>query len=144
MKTINWKYAIIAGIIGTVFFDIAGLFFTGKWWDIPSILGEKTGLGLVYGVLVHYSNGVFLAILFAGIAPSLWGPKWLRPIVFMICQTIVVVWLFMFPLLGAGIAGTKLSPMMPLITIFRHLAFAVPLIFLIHASIPQVKTIKVK
>ncbi len=132
MKTINWKNAIIAGILGTILFDLAGLLLTGNWWDIPGTLGAKTGLGLAYGVIGHYSNGILLAILFAGIAPSLWGPKWLRPIIFVTGEMIALVWLFMLPLLGAGVAGLDVSPMMPVITFLRHLAYAIPLIFLIQ------------
>jgi len=135
MKTINWKSTIIAGIIGTILFDIVGLFLTGKWWDIPGLLGMKTGLGLAYGVVGHYSNGILLAILFAGIAPSLWGPKWLRPLIFVVGETVALVWLFMLPLLGAGVAGLDASPMMPIITLARHMAYAVPLIFLINYDI---------
>ena len=137
MNTINWKKAILAGIIGTILFDIQGLFITGTWWDIPEILGAKTGLGLAYGVIGHYSNGILLAILFAGIAPSLWGPKWLRAITFVVGETIALVWLFMMPLLGAGIAGIDMDPMMPLITLIRHIAYAIPLIFLIEYEIPK-------
>jgi len=132
MKTINWKNAILAGFLGTVLFDILGLILTGNWWDLPAILGAKTGLGLAYGVLGHYSNGILLAILFAGIAPSLWGPKWLRPLIFVAAETVALVWLFMLPLLGAGVAGLDMSPMMPVITLLRHLAYAIPLIFLIQ------------
>jgi len=122
----------LAGIIGTILFDLAGLLLTGNWWDIPGTLGAKTGLGLAYGVIGHYSNGILLAILFAGIAPSLWGPKWLRPIIFVTGEMIALVWLFMLPLLGAGVAGLDASPMMPVITFLRHLAYAIPLIFLIQ------------
>lgn len=131
MKTINWKNAIIAGFIGTILFDVVGLLITGNWWDIPSLLGAKTGLGLAYGVVGHYSNGILLSILFAGIAPSLWGPKWFRPLLFVIGETVALVWLFMLPLLGAGVAGLDASPMMPLITLVRHLAYALPLIYFI-------------
>lgn len=132
MKTINWKNAIIAGVVGTIFFDIVGAFFTGTWWDLPEILGAKTGLGLTYGVIGHYGNGILLAILFAGIAPSLWGPNWLRPLIFVIVETIALVWLFMLPLLGAGVAGLDMDPMMPVITLVRHLVYALPLILLIN------------
>lgn len=132
MKTINWKRAILAGFLGTILFDLVGLLITGNWWDIPGILGAKTGLGLAYGVLGHYGNGILLAILFAGIAPSLWGPKWLRPIIFVTGEMIALVWLFMLPLLGAGVAGIDMDPMMPVITLLRHLAYAVPLFFLIQ------------
>lgn len=132
---IDWKFAILAGLLGTLLFDILGLLLTGTWWDIPTILGAKTGLGIAYGIIGHYSNGILLSILFAGIAPSLWGPKWFRPILFVVAETIALVWLFMLPLLGAGIAGIDMNPMMPIITIIRHLAFAVPLIFLIKYNI---------
>jgi hypothetical protein len=132
MKTINWKNAIAAGFLGTILFDVVGVLITGTWWDIPTILGAKTGLGLAYGVVGHYSNGILLAILFAGIAPSLWGPKWFRPLLFVVGETIALVWLFMLPLLGAGVAGIDMSPMTPVITLVRHLAYAVPLIFLIQ------------
>lgn len=132
MKTINWKNAIIAGVLGTILFDVTGLALTGTWWDIPGILGAKTGLGLTYGVIGHYSNGILLAILFAGIAPSLWGPKWFKPILFALAENVALVWLFMLPLLGAGVAGLEMSPWMPVITAVRHIAYAIPLIFFIQ------------
>ncbi len=132
MKTINWKNAIIAGILGTLLFDLAGLLLTGNWWDIPTIIGSKTGLGFAYGLIGHYSNGILIAILYAGIAPSLWGPKWFRPLLFATGETVALVWLFMLPLLGAGVAGLEMSPMMPIITLARHLIYAIPLIFLIQ------------
>lgn len=135
MKTINWKNAILAGFLGTILFDLVGLLITGNWWDIPGILGAKTGLGLAYGVVGHYSNGVLLAILFAGIAPSLWGPKWFTPILFVVAEMVALVWLFMLPLLGAGVAGLDISPMMPVITTVRHIAYAIPLIFLVQHDI---------
>lgn len=132
MKTINWKHAVLAGIIGTVLFDLLGLILTGMWWDVASLLGEKTELGKVYGVLGHYGNGILLAVLYAGIAPSLWGPKWIRPYLFITVQTIVIVWLFMFPLLGAGVAGINNGPSMAIGSLLRHWAFATPFIFLIN------------
>lgn len=132
---INWKNAIIAGVLGTILFDLAGLVLAGQWWDIPALLGEKTGLGLVYGVIGHYSNGILLGILYAGIAPSLWGPNWLRPLIFMAAETIALVWFFMFPLLGAGVAGVNMDPMAPIASMIRHLLFAVPFIFLIKSKV---------
>ncbi len=135
MKAINWKNAIAAGFLGTILFDLIGLLITGQWWDIPTILGAKTGLGLGYGVMGHYSNGILLAVLYAGIAPSLWGPKWARPLIFVTGETIALVWLFMLPLLGAGVAGIDMSPMMPVITLVRHLAYAIPLIFIINYEV---------
>lgn len=128
---IDWIKAIVAGGLGTILFDIVGLLFSGQWWDVPGLLGEKTGLGLTYGVVGHYANGIMLGILYAGIAPSLWGPYWMRPLIFMVAETVALVWLFMFPLLGAGIGGVKMDSMIPVVSLIRHLAFAVPLIFLI-------------
>lgn len=139
MKTINWKNAILAGFLGTILFDLAGLLITGNWWDIPGILGTKTGLGLAYGVMGHYSNGILLAILYAGIAPSLWGPKWVRAITFVVGETIALVWFFMLPLLGAGIAGIDMDPMTPVVTLIRHFAYAIPLIFLINYDLKSNK-----
>lgn len=141
MKTIDWKNAILAGFLGTILFDLTGWIITGTWWDIPRVLGAKTGLGLVYGVSGHYGNGVLLAILFAGIAPSLWGPKWARAITFVVAETIALVWLFMLPLLGAGVAGLDASPSTPLITLVRHLAYALPLIFFIRYETIQARSI---
>jgi hypothetical protein len=131
---INWKNAILAGVLGTILFDLVGLVLAGQWWDVPALLGEKTGLGLAYGVLGHYSNGILLGILYAGIAPSLWGPNWLRPLTFMAAETVALVWFFMFPLLGAGIGGVNMDPMVPVVSMIRHLIFAVPLIFLVKVK----------
>lgn len=139
MKTLNWKKAIIAGVLGTILFDIVGFIFTGQWWDIPGLLGQKTGLGFVYGIFGHYGNGVLLAILYTAIAPHLWGPLWLRPFIFVTAETVALVWLFMLPLLGAGVAGINQSPMAPVVTLLRHFAFAVPLIFLVNSEIQAQK-----
>lgn len=124
---INWLNAILGGILGTILFDIIGLLFTGVWWDIPAIIGEKTSLGLMYGIFAHYSNGILLSILYAGIAPSLWGPSWIRTLLFVTAETVALVWFFMFPLLGAGIAGTKIAAIIPFVSLLRHIAYGIPL-----------------
>lgn len=129
---INWKNAIIGGILGTVLFDLLGLLITGEWWDVPSLLGAKTGLGQVYGVGAHYGNGILLAVLYAGISPSLWGPHWLRVTTFLVAETIALVWLFMFPLVGAGIAGTEMGAMVPFVSLLRHLIYGVPVYIFVH------------
>lgn len=133
-QKIDWKKAILAGIAGTIIFDLMGLVAMGEWWDIPALLGEKTGLGLAYGVFGHYSNGILLAILYAGIAPSLFGPNWLRPFIFITAQTIALVWFFMFPLVGAGVAGLNVGPDMAIGSLVRHLLFAIPFVFLINPT----------
>lgn len=135
MHTINWTKAILAGIAGTILFDLFGLVMGMGWWDLPAMLGEHTGLGLAYGVFGHYSNGILLAVLYAGIAPSLWGPTWLRPFLFMTAETIALVWFFMFPLLGAGIAGLNMGVDMAIGSMVRHWLFAIPLIFIVNKDL---------
>lgn len=132
MYTLNWFKAIVAGIIGTLLFDLFGLAVVGEWWDIPKLLGAKTGLGLVYGVFGHYGNGILLAILYSALAPHLWGPAWTRPLLFVAAETVALVWLFMLPLLGGGVAGIEMGSMTPVITLVRHFVFAIPLIFIIN------------
>lgn len=135
MHKINWIKAIAAGIAGTLLFDLFGLIMGSGWWDIPAMLGEKTGLGLAYGVFGHYSNGALLAILYAGIAPSLWGPSWIRPYIFITAQTIALVWFFMLPLVGAGVAGLNVGPEMAAGTMVRHWIYVIPYIFIINKDI---------
>lgn len=135
MHKINWIKAIVAGIAGTLLFDLFGLIMGSGWWDIPAMLGEKTGLGLAYGVFGHYSNGALLAILYAGIAPSLWGPTWIRPYIFITAQTIALVWFFMLPLVGAGVAGLNVGPEMAVGTMVRHWIYVIPYIFIINKDI---------
>lgn len=134
---INWIRAIYAGLAGTVLFDIAGFALTGQWWDIPGLLGSKLGVGLAGGLAAHYGNGVTIAIIYSAMAPSLFGPKWFRALSFVTAQTVMGVWLFMLPLLGAGIAGWDMGKLMPLITLARHFAYAIPLIVLIPVVIPR-------
>ena len=135
MHKINWKNAILAGLAGTVLFDVFGLVMGMGWWDIPALLGEKTGLGLAYGVFGHFSNGALLAILYAGIAPSLWGPAWVRPFIFITAQTIALVWFFMFPLVGAGVMGLNVGPEMAIGSLVRHWVYVIPYIFLINKEL---------
>ena len=132
--TINWQRSILAGLIGTLLFDIVGFALIGQWWDIPGLLGAKLGIGLPGGLLAHYGNGATIAIIYSALAPSLFGPKWFRAFSFITAQTVMGVWLFMLPLLGAGIAGLDMNKLMPLITLARHFAFAAPFILLIPVA----------
>ena len=135
MSTINWKNAIFAGIAGTILFDLFGLITGSGWWDIPALLGEQTGFGLLFGVAGHFGNGVLLAILYAGIAPSLWGPAWVRPFLFITVQTIVLVWLFMLPLLEAGVAGLNAGVDMAIGSLVRHWIYVIPYLYFINREL---------
>ncbi len=131
---INWKLTILAGLLGTIAFDLLGLLLTGQWWDIPGLLGEKLGTGQLGGVGAHYANGFLLAIIYAAVAPSLWGPRWARALTYVTVQTVFGVWLFMLPLLGAGVAGLEVSALMPVITLARHLAYGLALAWLVPVA----------
>ena len=106
---------------------------TGKF--IFWTASEKTGLALIYGVFGHYSNGILLVILYSGIAPSLIGLNWLHPFIFVTGETIALVWFFMFPLLGAGVAGLNVGIDMAIGSLVRHWLFAIPLIFIVNKDL---------
>ena len=112
---IRWKRAALAGLLGTVVFDLIGVLSNGQW-STPAMLAGKLGLPFVGGVAAHYGNGILLAIIFAGVGPSLWGANWLRGLTFMFVEEIFGVWLFLNRLLGMGIAGLKGGTMMPVIS----------------------------
>jgi hypothetical protein len=122
---IRFEKAAVAGIAGTIAFDVLGFLVTGKFWDIPSILSAKLigDGGLVLGVLAHYSIGVILAVIYAGLAPSLWGNRWVRSLTYITAQTVFGVWFFMMPLLGIGIMGLKAGALVPVIALLRHWAY---------------------
>ncbi|MFW6039001.1 MAG: hypothetical protein ACOC9P_00810 [bacterium] len=115
---------IIAGIVGTLAFDVFGLILGNPWWDIPTMLGEATGAGLFGGVLMHYANGIILVTIFAGLLPLFWGPVWFRAMQFITIQVIFGVWLFMMPLMDAGAFGLEMGIMMPIGALLRHWVFA--------------------
>jgi hypothetical protein len=138
---INWLKAGLARIIGTIAFDLAGLVLLQTFWDLPALLGSKIAgegaLALPAGVAAHYGNGVVRAILYAAIEPSLWGKRWARALTFMTAQTVFGVWLFMLPLLGAGVMGLKMGGDVWLISLLRHWAYAVPLVVLSPLQQPE-------
>jgi hypothetical protein len=131
---VNWTRVALAGILGTILFDMVGILLTHKFWDFPTLLGSKLlggGHGaLLAGVAAHYANGVLIAILYAALEPSLWGSRWARAFTFITAQTVFGVWLFMLPLLGAGFMGLKMGRAIALVTLLRHWAYAIPMVWL--------------
>lgn len=119
---IRWVRAVVAGVLGTVVFDLIGIALNGKW-TTPAMLAAKLELPFMGGVAAHYGNGIILAIIFAGVGPSLWGPSWVRGLTFLFLEEVFGVWLFLQPLLGVGIAGLKSGPMTPVISLVKHLVF---------------------
>ena len=138
--TINWRQTILAAIIGTLALDLTGLLLTGNWWDIPQLLGTKLGTGLAGGVAAHYAIGSVLAIIYAAIAPSLWGPRVVRALTYITIQTVLGVFLFMFPLLDMGVAGLGAGIAVPFIALIRHWVFGLVLAALV--PIGEVTTVQ--
>lgn len=116
--------ALKGGIGATAAFDIQGLFLTGKFWDIPNLLADKLHAPFAAGLALHYTLGVVLAVLYIALAPLIPGPRWAKPFVFMTAQTVIGVWLFMMPLLGAGVMGLGVGATFPIISMVRHWAYA--------------------
>jgi hypothetical protein len=131
---INWTRTIPAGLVATLALDLSGLLMTGKWWDIPNLLGAKLGTGLLGGLVMHYGIGIILAAMFVAVAPSLKGPLWARALTYITVQTVMGVFLFMFPLLDLGVAGLKAGAMMPVISLARHLLYALTLSAALRSS----------
>ncbi|MCA1803589.1 MAG: hypothetical protein LC662_14160 [Rhodothermaceae bacterium] len=132
IRSLNWKNAIFAGIIGTIFFDLFSLISPRDMWDIPEILGEWSGLGFVFGVLWHYCNGVLFAIVYSLLVPFLWGPHWFRAISYTTVITILFFWLLFLPLMGYGIAGQNESDSLAVISLLRHWVYGLALILVIN------------
>lgn len=127
---INWTRAILAGVVATLVFDVLGLLLSGQWWHVPGLLSAKLGAPFAAGVAAHYANGVILAIIYAALAPSLWGPGWVRALTYITAQTVFGVWLFMLPLLGMGPAGLGASAMVPVMTLVSHWGYGLALAWL--------------
>ena len=141
---------VIAGILGTIAFNVimyADIAVTGMPMDITKTLGSmlvgKTGPVDLAGHEFHFANGIGLALLYGYVflrisKRIMRGHLWLHGIVFGILVTIIPVWLMMLPALGAGIAGLAVSPLVPVITIIRHIAFGVVL-GIVSSTVKEVK-----
>ena len=137
---INWKKTFLAGVIGTLFFDLTGFLFTGTWWDIPHVLAQAVGVPLPVALLMHFGNGVALAAIYAALAPSLVGPGWFRALSFTTLETVMLVWFLLFPLLGLGIAGLEGGILFPVLSMFRHWLYAIPLAYFFKVENEEVNS----
>jgi hypothetical protein len=59
---------------------------------------------------------------------------WLHGIIFAMLVTVMPLWLGLLPVLGAGIAGANISPLVSVITILRHIAFGIVLGLMVKGS----------
>ena len=125
---------VAAGVIGTMAFNAvmyADIAVTGIPLDITKALGSiavgDNGADFA-GYTFHFANGVGLALLyryvFLKISTRVTKKHlWAHGITFAVIVTLGPVWLGMLPALGAGVAGLGISPLVPLMTILRHIAF---------------------
>jgi len=131
------KFAMIimAGILGTIAFDASmyvDIAITGVQLDIIELMGSLTVGESEYiqivGHVVHFANGIGLALLFGYVALPISKKIIKLPIVvyalaFSLIENTIAVWLVMLPLLGAGIAGVNIAPEVALMTFSRHIVF---------------------
>ncbi|MCG8604492.1 hypothetical protein MJD09_05760 [bacterium] len=66
---VDWKKAVLAGIVGTLIFDFLGLISDRQLFWRTRTVGLQTNRRrrLPIGVLTHYGNGVVIAVIYAGL-----------------------------------------------------------------------------
>lgn len=126
---------LIAGILGTIAFDgvmYADIAITGVPLDIVGLMGSltigKSEYAQIVGHVVHFANGIGLALLFGYVALPISKkimklPIMVYAITFAVIENTIAVWFIMLPILGAGIAGINIAPEVPLMTLARHIVF---------------------
>jgi hypothetical protein len=131
--------AIVAGLVGTVAFNTVmyvDVATTGIPLDLTRVLGSllvgQDGLTDAAGNIFHFANGIGLAIfyIFVFVPISMRVTKqykWYYGIVYGVMIAVGPIFFGLFPAMGAGIAGMAISPLVPLMTIVRHIAFGAAL-----------------
>jgi hypothetical protein len=130
---------IVAGVAATLAFNVvmySDIAITGIPLDIPAVLGQIAVGENVYsnlaGQIIHLVNGVGLALLFGYLVVPVAKNIFKQPIIvyavlFAAFETVVGVWFGMLPALGAGVAGLEIDPLVPTITLTRHIVFGLVL-----------------
>ena len=136
-KTRGSKFAriVLAGIIATIAFNgvmYVDIAITGIPLDIVETMGSLTVGESEYtetvGHVIHFANGIGLALLFGYVALPISKkiiklPVIVYAIVFAIVELVIAVWFVMLPMLGAGIAGLNIAPEVAVMTFARHVVF---------------------
>ncbi len=135
MKNNKFLYLVMAGFLGTLAFYVAAyvdMAITGVPLDISVVLGQLIAgeheSAYIIGNVAHIANGIGLTLFFGYVflpisTKIMKGRIWLHGIIFGIIVTVAAVWSVMLPALGAGIAGLKIAPEVPAMTMFRHIVF---------------------
>ena len=126
---------VIVGLLGTVAFDLVMYVdsaITGLPLEIPNVLGSlvlgESSFAEPIGRLIHFGNGIGLALIFGFVALPISRriaklPTIAYGIIFAVVELIIAVWFGMLPALGAGIAGSNIGPEVAIVTLLRHVAF---------------------
>ncbi len=136
-KTRGSKFTriVLAGIIATIAFNgvmYVDIAITGIPLDIVATMGSLTVGESEYtetvGHVIHFANGIGLALLFGYVALPISKriiklPVIVYAIVFAIVELVIAVWFVMLPMLGAGIAGLNIAPEVAVMTFARHVVF---------------------
>lgn len=138
---------IIAGILGTIAFDgvmYADIAITGVPLDIVGLMGSltigKSEYAQIVGHVVHFANGIGLALLFGYVALPISKkimklPIMVYAITFAVIENTIAVWFIMLPILGAGIAGVNIAPEVSLMTLARHIVFGAVVGFVLRSNV---------
>ena len=136
-KTRGSKFTriVLAGIIATIAFNgvmYVDIAITGIPLDIVATMGSLTVGESEYtetvGHVIHFANGIGLALLFGYVALPISKkiiklPVIVYAIVFAIVELVIAVWFVMLPMLEAGIAGLNIAPEVAVMTFARHVVF---------------------
>ena len=126
---------VIAGILGTLAFNAVmygDIAITGIPVDIVATMGSlavgESQHAEIIGHIIHFANGIGLALLFGYVALPISKrikklPTIVYGIAFALVELVIAVWLVMLPMLGAGIAGLDVAPEVAVMTLARHLVF---------------------
>ena len=126
---------VIGGVIATIAFNAAmyaDIAITGVPFDIVVTLGQlavgENEYSETVGHAIHFLVGIGLALLFGYVFLPVSKrivhlPVWLYATIFSLVELMTGAWFGLLPALGGGIAGLEISPLIPAITISRHIVF---------------------
>lgn len=128
MTTGNWMKGLVAGFVDTIVLSalMAVKSTMGMMPDLNSIrmIADMLGASMAVGWAMHFVIGTVLwGTLFAWLNPRLPGEsQWLKGIVFAVGAWVVMM-VAMMPMAGAGLFGSHLGMMAPVMTLMLHVVF---------------------
>lgn len=139
LKNSKFLRIVVAGVAATLAFNVvmySDIAITGIPLDIPAVMGQiavgESAYAELAGHFIHLVNGIGLALLFGYLVVPVAKKISKQPIIvyavlFAAIETVVGVWFGMLPALGVGIAGLEIDPLVPIVTLTRHIVFGLVL-----------------